>query len=64
MSALGLPIGEMQRVTTQLEEALSEAGHYGVHERADAAAALSDLAVRLELARLTVLDPGADEGGS
>ena len=55
MSTLGLHVGELQRVTAQLEADLAELGHYDAEQRASIAIALSDIAVRLELARISVL---------
>ena len=60
MSNLALHISEIQRVATQLEDALGEVDAYSPQQRAAAAGALTDLAIRLELARLVVLDPGGD----
>lgn len=52
VSALGLHLAELQRVTALLEDALHD------QQRAAIAVALSDLAVRLELDRITLLgDP-------
>ena len=61
MSALGLHVGELQRVVAQLEEGLSELGHYDPEQRESIATALSDITVQLELARIAVL--GGSLGG-
>lgn len=55
MSTLGFHVGELQRVTAQLEADLDELAHYDSEQRASIAVALSDIAVRLELARIAVL---------
>ena len=60
MSTLGLHVGELQRVTAQLEADLDELVYYEVDQRESIALALSDLAVRLELVRISVL--GGSEG--
>ena len=56
--SLNLFVGEIQRVVRQLEDAIEvDLEHYGEDDRRDIGSALSDVAVQLELARLTVLGP-------
>ncbi len=57
-------VAELQRVTRQLEDELAEVEDYPGEDRRDAAAALSDVAVRLELARLAILEGEGPEVGS
>ena len=58
MSSLNLHIGELQRVVRQLEDAVdADLQDYDADDRAAIAAALSDVAVELELSRLVVLGP-------
>ncbi len=57
MSDLRAAVGELQRVTSQLEESIDEQGDYSSKDRTALAAALSDLAVRIELVRCQLLDP-------
>ena len=52
MSTLGFHVGELQRVTAQLEADLDELAHYDSEQRASIAVTLSDIAVRLELGKL------------
>ena len=59
--SLNLHLGSTQRSVAQLEVELGEVRHYRPAQRAELARALSDLAVQLELIRLVVLDPGADD---
>jgi hypothetical protein len=54
-------IAEVQRTVAQLEDEAAEVADYPERTRTEAAMALSDLAVRLELVRLTMLSPGSDE---
>ena len=56
--SLNLYVGEIQRVVRQLEVALdADLQDYDADDRREIGAALSDVAVQLELARLTVLGP-------
>ena len=54
-------VAAIQATVQKLEDELVEIADYPEHDRAEAAMALSDLAVRLELVRLTVLSPGSGE---
>ena len=58
--SIGLHVGELQRVTAQLEADLDEISHYETEQRESFANALSDLSVRFELARIAVLG-GSEE---
>ena len=54
--SINLFVTELQRVARQLEDAVrDDLEHYGEGDRRDIGSALSDVAVQLELARLTVL---------
>ena len=62
--SINLFVGELQRVATQLEDAIrDDLEHHDADDRHAIAAALSDVAVELELARLTVLGPIEPEDG-
>lgn len=61
--SLSANLAELQRVARQLEDSLSEATEFSPGERQQIAAALSDVAVELELARLAVLDAGTPADG-
>ena len=56
MSALGLHIGELQRIVGQLETEVGEAEHYPTKDRQAIAAALTELNCRIELARVAILE--------
>ena len=60
--ALGQHVGELQRLVGAFEADVGEAVHYSEDDRARIGAALSDLAVRVELIRLAVLDPASEDG--
>ena len=65
MSTLGLHIGELQRVTAQLEGDLDECVHYELDQRESIALALRDVVARLEIARISVIvdsEDGPHEG--
>ena len=60
--SINLFVSELQRVSRQLEDAVrDDLEHHDADDRAAIAAALSDVAVQLELVRLTV--PAGDEEG-
>ena len=61
MSSLHHVVSELQRLTNQLEDALSEVDLYGPRQRAQAGRALSAITDRIEQIRMAVLDPGVDE---
>ena len=62
MSSMHMVVAELQRVSRQLEDAIEDdLEHYDADDRHAIAAALSDVAVQLELVRLTVL-AGDEEG--
>ena len=54
-------VAELQRLTNQLEDSLTEVDLYGPRQRAQAGRALSAIADRIEQIRMAVLDPTADE---
>ena len=54
--SLNLHVGELQRVVAQVEADIGEAEHYPPQDRQALASALTDLACRLELARIAILD--------
>ena len=54
-------IAEAEVVVRKIEDELGEVAEYPQRTRDAAAMALSDLAVRLELVRIVVLDRGADD---
>ena len=54
-------IAEIQAAVQKLEDDLGDVTDYPSRTLEDAALALTDLAVRMELARLVVLDSGADD---
>ena len=60
--SINLFVSELQRVSRQLEDAVrDDLEHHDADDRAAIAAALSDVAVQLELVRLTLL-AGDEEG--
>ena len=63
--SINLFVSELQRVSRQLEDAVrDDLEHYGEDDRRDIGSALSDVAVQLELARLTVLGPIEPKDGA
>lgn len=60
--SLHLHVGEAQRIVAQLEESVTEAPEYSELDRARIGAALSDLAARLELVRIAVLEEDPERG--
>lgn len=57
MSTIHNVVAELERLTNQLGDAIrDDLEDYGEEDRRELAAALSDLAVELELAQLTLLD--------
>lgn len=61
MMSLTAAVTDAQRVTRQVEDRVDEAIEFSERERAVIGAELSDIACRLELCRLAVLDPEPDQ---
>lgn len=59
--SLHLRVGELQRVVGQLEEDVAEQAYYALSDRTKLGAALSDLAVRIEVVRCALLDPEPEQ---